>query len=925
MSTIDYEKLTGTHDLTLPDWGPYAFDLFTASHIADPNRGLRMDFILVPALYRRAAFPPDTLRECGFTPWEASGDFSFWSARQCIIPGRMGDTEDLCYAETSYCRVNDHFRLGRVAFVNHTQLPQQVSLYFFTRFAPRKTMVFDFPESALWLDALDYTSLSFAKPRVDEHLVWDNGRRGEEEMEDAVGGFCLGSPYMNLERKCFGENKGDSVCWRIPALLQENREYRLYIRARVDKGKTFTARFVEHNSLAAERISESTIIGTGSFELIGIAGTNCHAGTILTLKSISEGVGIRIDGLVLATAETPFEALRFQSVSQNVSPKSSEGPLENSCQIHAASLPSSYLLWWDRKAGAKREYWGTDLVQFFTYSYALRQTQYKQEYLFPQKGEEYCLEEYLTPIMVPPNETVVVHVLMGATEDMSILEDELANLDKSFQGLETIYRREHAHAFSFTKIEQAKPYVFGQQLLSATLMTNCLFPIQCRGKYIRHHSPEKYFNSLYTWDAGFIGLGLLELDIRRGVENLNAYVTEEEEGNAFVLHGTPLPVQAYLYAEIWNRTQDLAMLEHYYPRLKRYYDFIAGHDPASTFLYNKTGILTSWNYFYNSGGWDDYPPQWHRCEINAIENVAPVVTTAHVIRFAKILLRAAKILSMNGRKGCFQQDIECYKEDIQAFSESLQRYSWSEKDHIFSYVLHDNQGNFIDFWKDSVSGANYNFGFDGVSPLVSGICLPEQEEMLWQWLESPKHLWTDCGLTAVAQSAPYFKKDGYWNGSVWMPHQWFFWKAALDCGEADFARKIAMTALKIWSDEAKLSRGCYEHFSVANGRGCGCHHFGGLSAPILCWYNAYFQTGRLTGGLNCCIMEQHSREDGGITARISLEGRKSRFSTVLFASGIPQKVWKVTMNGMSVDYSSDAAGTLTISLPADAEGTLCIQ
>ncbi len=98
--------------------------------------------------------------------------------------------------------------------------------------------------------------------------------------------------------------------------------------------------------------------------------------------------------------------------------------------------------------------------------------------------------------MVPPNETVVVHVLMGATEDMSILEDELANLDKSFQGLETIYRREHAHAFSFTKIEQAKPYAFGQQLLSATLMTNCLFPIQCRGKYIRHHSPEKYFNSL---------------------------------------------------------------------------------------------------------------------------------------------------------------------------------------------------------------------------------------------------------------------------------------------------------------------------------------------------------------------------------------------------------------------------------------------
>ncbi len=67
------------------------------------------------------------------------------------------------------------------------------------------------------------------------------------------------------------------------------------------------------------------------------------------------------------------------------------------------------------------------------------------------------------------------------------------------------------------------------------------------------------------------------------------------------------------------------------------------------------------------------------------------------------------------------------------------------------------------------------------------------------------------------QSAPYYRHDGYWNGAVWMPHQWFLWKTMLDLGQADFAFKIAQTALDLWKSEVDESYECFEHFLIESG------------------------------------------------------------------------------------------------------------
>ena len=56
---------------------------------------------------------------------------------------------------------------------------------------------------------------------------------------------------------------------------------------------------------------------------------------------------------------------------------------------------------------------------------------------------------------------------------------------------------------------------------------------------------------------------------------------------------------------------------------------------------------------------------------------------------------------------------------------------------------------------------------------------------------------TEIGLSVVDRRAPYYSDSGYWNGSVWMPHQWILWKGLLDNGELEPANHIVFTALNL--------------------------------------------------------------------------------------------------------------------------------
>ena len=142
----------------------------------------------------------------------------------------------------------------------------------------------------------------------------------------------------------------------------------------------------------------------------------------------------------------------------------------------------------------------------------------------------------------------------------------------------------------------------------------------------------------------------------------------------------------------------------------------------------------------------------------------------------------------------------------------------------------------------------------GAYPLFAGICTPAQEKRLVGHMMSEKHLWTRIGMTSVDRSAPYYTPDGYWNGAVWMPHQWFVWKSLLDLGHGEEAWRIASAGLDVWSGEVNTSYLCLEHFMVESGRaGRVAAHDRGYRTR--CWrgFNAYYLPGRLTAGYETWI------------------------------------------------------------------------
>ena len=445
---------------------------------------------------------------------------------------------------------------------------------------------------------------------------------------------------------------------------------------------------------------------------------------------------------------------------------------------------------------------------------------------------------------------------------------------------------------SSVPVEMTKPPL-GVQLLQATLLTNVVYPIDAFGEPIRHFCPGKNWNSLYTWDCGFIGWAMSEIDPGRGYEIIRQYTTAPEEPAPFVHHGTPLATQIFAIGDVWkNNGFSEAQLREIYPRLKRFYDYMTGPD-----FRKPSGLLATWNIFYNSGGWDDYPAQWTlRPQKELRSRTTPMVSTSYYIRCAKILRLLAAHLYL-------KKDVKQYNRDIAVMSKGILDNAWDPETGYFGYVEHDTNGKPAGLYR-TVEGVNYNMGLDGVTPLVAGITNDRQTQALLCHIFTEGELWSPYGITAVDQTAPYYSIDGYWNGTVWMPHQMILWKTMLDLGLPEKARLIADTAMENWERECEDSYNCYEHFMLATGRGGGWSNFSGLSSPIINWYNAYNTPGTVTTGFGTMVTKAEWAQDKSVV-NLTLEfdselAGKEVAIIVRLADGVREKAVKASKKPVTV-------------------------
>ena len=889
--------LERTHDLRLPEWGPYTKKYIGISHIADHEEGIRFDLSVFPGFYRGKVEVPNVLWESGYHPWEAAPDLSYFSHRHEL------EWKDRVYCDISFSKLTHRAMLVRCECVNRTDEARDLALHYMASLhfptvggdwlRPMRVCL---PEGAVWVDALDYEDLRFASSRPTDALVPDGRFRGEVRGDGFVEGSGVGQG--------FGREKGDRVSYCIE-LAEAVVGAELLFRYRMEAGED--ARF----SLDGAADDEVRFAAGEGFQTVGLRLGDLPPGRHTLMLTSVDGPAIELDGFAVAPGGRSGE-VRFEPVARRPVPEMWQGPASRSMILKYPDVEAHYGIRWEYEPSEVREFHADELDRL------MRHTVHSHtRSVFKGTGEGHFLNVFLRPIVLQPQseETLYGMVCTGGRKEV---EEDLAGFGKQSDEWEDLYLSARAHAVDLSASEAGKDYAFSQQRMAATVLTNVVFPVYIRRSCIRHYTPGRWWDSLYTWDSGFIGLGLAELDLERAIDCLNAYTTEPGDAHAaFVHHGSPVPVQIYLFLELWNRTQSRELLAHFYPRLRQYHRFLCGRSGGSTTRRLKSNLIQTWDYFYNSGGWDDYPPQVYVHENGLESQVAPAVNTAHCIRTAKILRMAAEALGA-------LDDVGEYDEDIALFTEALQTHAWDEATGYFGYVRHNEAGMPMGILRYT-DGQNYNMGLDGVYPLIAGICTNDQKRRLRGRLMSELHLWTPIGLSTVDRSAPYFRQDGYWNGAVWMPHQWFFWKTMLDLGLPDLAFRIAQCGLALWKAEVERSYNCFEHFVLTSGRGAGWHHFGGLSSPVLSWFGAYYRPGRLTCGFDVWVeSRQFSDHNRSMRATLKLYGAPGAEVDVVVTMA-PGSPYTATWNGDGVKTTEALDGALEVKLPCDVpEGELVV-
>ena len=118
----------------------------------------------------------------------------------------------------------------------------------------------------------------------------------------------------------------------------------------------------------------------------------------------------------------------------------------------------------------------------------------------------------------------------------------------------------------------------------------------------------------------------------------------------------------------------------------------------------------------------------------------------------------------------------------------------------------------------------------------------------------------------------------------------------------------------MWKAETDFTYNTYECFGIATKRGGWFHNFGGLSAPICIWANAYYRPQTVTTGFDLWTDYQKTTEN---SAEISFKyfGDNDKYSLIVTLSD--NFDYKVYLDGREIDFAERNKGSLEITLSGD--------
>ena len=896
-------------------WGPYGKKYMGLSRIADHafKSGIRFDFTVAPAVFGMDIRIPNVTVPSGCHPWQASGDYSFFSYRYDL------EWKDKVYADVSYSRIDDESILVRTEIVNNSEIMQNTLINYFSSIEYPYTHYTRLvtPEKCTYKEATDYDEYIYNTPRPWDEENPDGLKKGEFRSSEFVNESGLGDrvgkwhmPHRVI--KPFGYEKGDRVSYTFD-VAEDYKDALLLVRYRTsdlhyEQGKMVGVNLIPGEEDAVFTINDEktvTFIATDDLKIAAIPFGEIKKGD-LKLSFVSEGEGaIEFDFFCFVEKEDLPKVSVFKEKNETLPQITEEKNAEGyTARLKYKNIDGEYILktfsentrFRKIETGALEDCLTArlsnadvtfdDVLESFTETFSRKHS-----------DEGFFHNAIIHTIFVNPGESKVEYAVISKNETEY----------KSAEEYEKLYLERKANAINFDYNKNGEKYELSNQILASTLMTNTVYPIYKHGENIIHHTPGKRWDCLYTWDSGFIGLGMTELSEEYAFYILDTYLSDESNPDyAFLLHGSPVPVQMYLYLELLKKNNNKEKLLSLYPRAKLYYDFLAGKIRGSTTAKFKSGLTTTYDYFYSSSGMDDYPAQVLMMDENVRDKAAPVISSSQLIRCAKILKMVALALGKT-------DDSAEYDKDIKRVSEALNKYSWDEECGYYSYVLHDENYEPTEIFR-AADGENINKGLDGIYPLIAGVCDENQKKIILAHLQNPEEMLSPYGISAVDMTAGYFKVNGYWNGHVWFPHQWFIWKTMLDMGESDFAYTIAKLALDIWKREVEYSYYTFEMVNVVTGRGGWFHNFGGLSAPINLWTAAYYKPGTFNTGFDVWVENKEFSDDNkAFEAEFKYYGNNEKF-TVIVAMSDEKKDYTVNLNGKEISYTVRDESAIEITI-----------
>ena len=112
----------------MPKWGPYSKKYSGVSRVTEheTEKGVRFDFISLPAVSNTDAKAPNVTIPVGVHPWDVKSDYSFYSYRQDL------EWKDVIYSDVSFTKLSDESVLVRTEIFNNSELMQNCLVNYFS-------------------------------------------------------------------------------------------------------------------------------------------------------------------------------------------------------------------------------------------------------------------------------------------------------------------------------------------------------------------------------------------------------------------------------------------------------------------------------------------------------------------------------------------------------------------------------------------------------------------------------------------------------------------------------------------------------------------------------------------------------------------------------------------------------------------------